>query len=198
MAGIKESTRVKLLLLHGFALLTLGMLLFYVRGTMEYFHAFGCALGMLLIASSLILLAVLDWICIVGQDPEQASKLRGVLMTSVGAAVGGVVLALYPGATIRMFCYLIAVYTLLLGFGKYQLYRNLTVTDRVRMILIALAAIAFLFGVVLILVAGWDERMVITVLGFYSLFMGVQMILSMFYLHESLESLDPPASSKMP
>jgi hypothetical protein len=40
--------------------------------------------------------------------------------------------------------------------------------------------------------------MVITVLGFYSLFMGVQMILSMFYLHESLESLDPPASSKMP
>jgi hypothetical protein len=77
MAGIKESTRVKLLLLHGFALLTLGMLLFYVRGTMEFFHAFGCALGMLLIASSLILLAVLDWICIVGQGPEQASKLRG-------------------------------------------------------------------------------------------------------------------------
>jgi hypothetical protein len=174
MAGIKESTRVKLLLLHGFALLTLGMLLFYLRGTMEFFHAFGCALGMLLIASSLILLAVLDWICIVGQGPEQASKLRGLLTTGVGAALGGVVLALYPGATIRMFCYLIAVYTLLLSFGKYQLYRNL------------------------ILVAGWDERVVITVLGFYSLFMGVQMILSMLYLHESLESLNPPASSKIP
>ena len=45
MAGIKESTRVKLLLLHGFALLTLGMLLFYVRGTMEILPCLWMCLG---------------------------------------------------------------------------------------------------------------------------------------------------------
>jgi uncharacterized membrane protein HdeD (DUF308 family) len=196
MAGSKENTRVRLLMLHGFTMLMLGMLLFYARETMQFFYAFGCALAMLLIAASLILLAVLDWICVVGQGPEQASKLQGFLMASVGAATGGVVMALYPGATIRMFCYLIAVYTLLLSFGKYQLARRLNFTGRVRVTLIALAAIAFLFGIVLLLVAGWDERMVITVLGFYSSYMGIQMLLSMFYLHESLESLGPEAGSK--
>lgn len=195
MAGIKENMRAKLMMLHGLAMLTLGMLLFYARETMQFFHAFGCALAMLLIAASLILLAVLDWICIIGQGPEQVFRLRGLLMTSVGAAVCGVVLALYPGATIRMFCYVIASYALLLGFGKYQLARSLNVRD-VRFIMFILAAIALLFGVVLLVVAGWDERTVITVIAFYSLFMGAQMILSMFYLHDCLEPVGPAAGPR--
>lgn len=186
---IKETKRAKLMMFHGFSMLMLGMLLLYIRETMAFFYAFGCALAMLLIAASLILLAALDWICIVGQGAEQASKLRGVLFVSVGAAASGVVLALSPGATIQMFCYLIAFYALLLGFGKYKLARYWSGPEHARIVMYVLAAIALLFGILLLLMAGGDERNVITLLASYSLFMGAQMLLTIFYLHEEQESV---------
>ena len=132
MAHVKETTRATLMMLHGFCMSMLGMLLLHVRETMAHFYAFGCALAMLLIAASLIMLAALDWICVVGQGAEQASKLRGILSISVGAAFGGVVLALYPGATISLFCYLIAFYALLLSFAKFNLARYWSGPERAR------------------------------------------------------------------
>jgi hypothetical protein len=197
MAAIKETTRARLMMLHALAMLVLGMLLFYVRDTMQFFYAFGCALAMLLIAASLIFVAALDWICVLGHGPEQAHRLRGFLLASVGAAMCGVALALYPGATIRMFCYVLAVYTLLLGCGKYQLARNLILPERIQKGMIVVAAVVFLLGVFLLVVAGWDERMVITLMGFYSLFMGAEMLLSMFYLHEVLEPERPSTGSEI-
>ena len=161
---------------------------FHVRETMAHFYAFGCALAMLLIAASLIMLAALDWICVVGQGAEQASKLRGILSISVGAAFGGVVLALYPGATISLFCYLIAFYALLLSFAKFNLARYWSGPERARIVMYVLAAIALLFGMLMVIMAGWDARNVIALLAFYSLFMGAQMLLTIFYLHEGLHS----------
>jgi hypothetical protein len=188
MTAIKETTRARLIMFHGLGMLMLGMLLFHVRETMADFFAYGCALAMLLMTASLIFLAILDWICVAGQDPRGASMLRGFLFTSVGAAGAAGFLSLYPGATIRMYCYVIAIYALLLGFGKYQLARNWRGQERVHIVLYLLAAAALLFGVALLVVAGWDERKVITLIAFYSLFMGVQTIFSMFYLHEGIES----------
>jgi hypothetical protein len=194
MAWIKETTRAKLMMLHGITMLTLGMLLFYVRDTILLFHAFGCALAMLLMAGSLVMLAVLDWICVAAQGAHQASKLRGLLFVSAGAAAIGVVLSLWPGATIRMFGYVVAVYALLLGFGKYQLARNWQGSQWVHRLMYVLAFVALLFGVALLVSAGWDEREVITLIAFYSLFTGAQIILSMFYLQGSLEPETPRAS----
>jgi hypothetical protein len=188
MAHIQETTRAKLMMVHGFCLSMLGMLLFYVRETMTVYYAFGCAVAMLLIAASLILLAALDWICVAGQPAGQASKLRGVLLISVGAAAVGEVLALYPGATVQMFAYLMAVYALLQGFGKYKHARYWTGPERVRIIMYIFAAIATLFGVLLVVMAGWNQRDVIALLASYSLFMGAQILLSIFYLHEGLDS----------
>jgi hypothetical protein len=189
MTQIIETKRAKLMMFHGFSMLMLGMLLLYIRETMAFFYAYGCALAMLLIAASLILLAALDWICIIGQGAERASKLRGVLFISVGAAASGVVLALSPGATIKMFCYLIAFYALLLSFGKYKLARYWNGPEHIRIVMYVLAAVALLFGVLLLLMAGGDERNVITLLASYSLFMGAQMLLTIFYLHEEQESV---------
>jgi hypothetical protein len=189
MTQIIETKRAKLMMFHGFSMLMLGMLLLYIRETMAFFYAYGCALAMLLIAASLILLAALDWICIVGQGAERASKLRGVLFISVGAAASGAVLALSPGATIKMFCYLIAFYALLLSFGKYKLARYWNGPEHIRIVMYVLAAVALLFGVLLLLMAGGDERNVITLLASYSLFMGAQMLLTIFYLHEEQESV---------
>jgi hypothetical protein len=189
MTQIIETKRAKLMMFHGFSMLMLGMLLLYIRETMAFFYAYGCALAMLLIAASLILLAALDWICIIGQGAERASKLRGVLFISVGAAASGAVLALSPGATIKMFCYLIAFYALLLSFGKYKLARYWNGPEHIRIVMYVLAAVALLFGVLLLLMAGGDERNVITLLASYSLFMGAQMLLTIFYLHEEQESV---------
>jgi hypothetical protein len=189
MTQIIETKRAKLMMFHGLSMLMLGMLLLYIRETMAFFYAYGCALAMLLIAASLILLAALDWICIIGQGAERASKLRGVLFISVGAAASGVVLALSPGATIKMFCYLIAFYALLLSFGKYKLARYWNGPEHIRIVMYVLAAVALLFGVLLLLMAGGDERNVITLLASYSLFMGAQMLLTIFYLHEEQESV---------
>jgi hypothetical protein len=195
MAKIKETGRARLVMLHGLSSLMLGMLLFFVRNTMVFFYAYGCALAMLLMTGSLILLAALDWICVVGHGPRQASLLRGLLFVSVGAAAVAVFLSLYPGATIRMYCYVIAIYALLLGYGKYRLARNWRGREPVHMVLSLLAAVALLFGAALLVMAGWDERKVITLIASYSLFMGAQTILSMFYLHEGLESVRLRAGS---
>jgi hypothetical protein len=88
-----------------------------------FFYVFGSAFALLLVAGSLLFIAAVDWICAAGLGCHQVSRLRGFLVMSTGAAVCSILLILYPGATVEMVCYLIAIYALLLSAGKFSLAR---------------------------------------------------------------------------
>ena len=79
---------------------------------------------MLLVAASLLLIAGVDWICAAGLGCHRVSRLRGFLIVSTAAAACSVVLILYPGATIRMLCYVLTVYAVSLSVGKITLARS--------------------------------------------------------------------------
>jgi len=91
-------------------------------------------------------------------------------------------LILYPGATLRMLCYLLAVYALSLGVGKFGLARVWIGTKRQQMVMYILAGAAVAFSAALILVASQDDRDALVVVAAYSLFMGLQMLLTMYFL----------------
>src|SRR5580692_10612786 len=76
-----ENTRAKLMLIHGFAMLALGLALFYIRATMTnfFFYVFGGAFALLLVAASLLFIAGVDWLCAVGLGRRQVARLRGLL-----------------------------------------------------------------------------------------------------------------------
>ena len=120
MFRLNENTRVKLMIIHGFAMLALGLSLFYVRATMTnlLFYVFGGAFALLLVAASLLFIAGVDWLCAAGLGRQQVSRLRGLLFLSTAVAACGVFLILYPGENIRMLCYVLAVYALSLSCGK--------------------------------------------------------------------------------
>ena len=113
--------------IHGFAMLALGMSLFYIRATMTnlLFYVFGGAFALLLVAASLLFIAGVDWLCAAGLGRHQVSRFRGLLFLSTAIAACGVFLILYPGENIRMLCYLLAVYALSLSVGKFQSCQNL-------------------------------------------------------------------------
>ena len=52
MIRLRESTRTNLMLAHGYTMLALGLALFYIRATMTnfFFHVFGSAMALLLVA----------------------------------------------------------------------------------------------------------------------------------------------------
>ena len=196
MTRLTENTRAKLMFAHGLAMLTLGFALFYIRATMTnlFFYVFGGAFALLLVAASLLFIAVVDWICAVGLGCHQVSRLRGLLFLSTGVAVCGVFLILYPGATTRILCYVIAFYALALGVGKLGLARSWNGTKREQAIMFVLAAIAFVFSASLIVVAvqSQDDRASLAVVAAYSLFMGFQMLLTMYFLQQqALKSIKP-------
>jgi hypothetical protein len=87
MIRLTEGTRTKLMLTHGYAMLALGLALFYIRATMTnlFFYVFGGALALLLVAGSFLFIAVVDWICAAGLGCHQVSRLRGLLVISTGA-----------------------------------------------------------------------------------------------------------------
>jgi hypothetical protein len=184
MLRLNEKTRVKLMLIHGFAMLALGLSLLYVRATMTnfLFYVFGGAFAMLLVAASLLFIAGVDWLCAAGLGRRQVSRLRGLLFLSTAVAGCGVFLILYPGATLRMLCYLLAVYALSLGVGKFGLARVWIGTKRQQMVMYILAGAAVAFSAALILVASQDDRDALVVVAAYSLFMGLQMLLTMYFL----------------
>jgi hypothetical protein len=184
MLRLNENTRVKLMTIHGFAMLALGLSLFYIRATMTdlWFYVFGGACAMLLIVASLLFIAALDWLCAAGLGRRQVSRLRGLLFLSTVVAACGVFLVLYPGANIRMLCYVLAAYALALSLGKFGLARAWIGTRLQQLVMYVLAAIAAAFGTALLVVAGQDDRDALLVLATYSLFMGLQMLLTMHFL----------------
>lgn len=199
MIRLKEDTRAQLMMAHGFAMLALGLGLFYIRGTMtnSFFDVIASAFAMLLVTGSLLFIAAVDWICAVGLGFPQVFKLRGLLFLSAGAGAGAVFLILYPGSTIGMFCYLIAIYALLLSIGKFSLAMYWKGTKGVHAVMYVLAALAFFFSALLAMAARRMEREAIAVIGGYAVFIGLQMLLSMYYLEQQrLKQLETAPGSK--
>ena len=186
MLRLNETTRAKLMTIHGFAMLALGLSLFYIRATMTnlFFYVFGGAFALLLVAASLLFIAGVDWLCAAGLGRRQVSRLRGLLFLSTAVAACGVFLILYPGENIRMLCYVLAVYALSLGLGKFGLARAWIGTKRQQMVMYSLAGIAVALSAALVVFAGQDDRDALAVVATYSLFMGFQMLLTMYFLFE--------------
>ena len=181
---LTESTRARLMLAHGYTMLAMGLALFYIRATMTnfFFYVFGGVLALLLVAGSFLFIAAVDWICAAGLGCHQVSRLRGLLVMSTGASICTVLLILYPGATIEMVCYVIAIYALLLSVGKFSLAKAWNGSKREKRIMYLLAAVAFVFSACLVGFAGRDDRDSLAVLASYSLYMGFQMLLTMYFL----------------
>jgi hypothetical protein len=199
MTRLTENTRAKLMMAHGLAMLTLGFTLFYIRATMTnlYFYVFGGAFALLLVAASLLFIAAVDWICAAGLGCHQVRRLRGLLFLSTAVAACSVLLILYPGSTMQMLGYVIAVYALALGIGKLGLARSWNGTRREQRVMYLLAGIAFAFSASLVAVAisGQDDRASLAVIGGYALFMGSQMLLTMYFLQQQALRAVKPASS---
>jgi hypothetical protein len=196
MIRLTENTQARLMLTHGYMMLALGLALFYVRATMTnlFFYVFGGAFALLLVAGSLLFLAGVDWICAAGLGCHQVSRLRGLLVVSTGAAVCSVLLILYPGTTVQMECYVIAVYALALSTGKFSLAKTWNGSKREQAIMYILALVALAFSICLVAFAGHDDRDSLAVLASYSLFMGFQMLLTIYFLQRQLRKTVGPAS----
>ena len=198
MFRLSENTRAKLMTIHGFAMLALGLALFYIRGmiTSLSWDVFGGAFAILLVAASLLFIAAVDWLCAAGLGRRQVSRLRGLLFLSTAVAACGVFLVLDPGANIRMLCYVLAVYALSLGLGKFGLARAWTGTKRQQIVMYILAGIAVAFSVALVVFANQESRDALVVVAVYSLFMGLQMLLTMYFLLQLRERnpIEPPSA----
>jgi hypothetical protein len=155
---------------------------------------FGGAFALLLVAASLLFIAGVDWICVVGPGYSQASKLRGFLFLSTGVALCSLLLIFFPGATIQMLCQLLAVYTLSLSVGKFSLARSRSGDKREQLVMYVLAFAALAFSVCLAGFSSHDDRTSLFLLGSYSLFMGLQMLLMMYFLQQQMLRLTGPAS----
>jgi len=184
MFRLNEVRRAKLMAIHGFAMLALGLSLLYIRATMTnfIFYVFGGAFALLLVAASLLFVAGVDWLCAAGLGRQQVSRLRGILFLSTAVAACGVLLILYPGDNIRTLCYVLAVYTLSMSLGKFHLATAWMGTQRQQRVMYILAGIAVAFSAALIVFSGKDDRDALVVLAAYSLFMGLQMLLTMYFL----------------
>ena len=186
MIRLTENTRARLMLIHGFAMLALGLALFYIRATMTnlFFYVFGGAFAALLVAASLLFIAGVDWFCAAGVGRRQVARLRGLLLLSTAVAAGSVILILCPGATIQMLSYLIAIYALALSVGKFGLARSWNGSRREQAVMYILAVVALAFSAALVGFAGEDDRATLAVVASYSLFMGFQMLLTMYFLQQ--------------
>jgi hypothetical protein len=196
MIRLTEDTRVRLMATHGWAMLALGLALLYIRATMTnlLFYVLGGAFALLLVAASLLFIAAVDWICAAGLGCHQVSRLRGFLFLSTAAAACSVVLILYPGATVKMLCYVLAVYALSLSAGKFGLARSWNGPGREQTIMYLLCGIGLAFSGALLAVAGQDERESLAVVGGYALFVGSQMLLSLYFLERQVLKAREPAS----
>jgi hypothetical protein len=197
MARMTESTRVTLMTIHGLAMVGLGLVLFYIRATMtnSFFYIFGTALAMLLVAASLLFIALLEWIYATGLGNREVRRFRGLLFISTVAAAGSILLIFHSGLMVNLLCYLIATYALLLGYAKFGLARAWNGNPRQRAVIYLFAIIAFVFSGLLVMVAGSDNRISLAVIAGYSCFMGLQMLLTMNFLLRQLHR--PSAQPKL-
>ena len=189
MIRFKKNIRLRLMAVHGFAMVGLGLGLFYVRSTMTnaLFEVIGGAFAMLLVAGSLLFIAVADWLYALGLSRHQTTRLRGLLILSTAAAACSVFLVLYPGASIRMLCYALAVYAFSLSLGKLSLAKSWHGSRREKAIMYVLAGVALAFSADLLIVALQEDRDSLAVIATYSLFMGFQMLLTMYFFLQQRE-----------
>ena len=196
MIRLKARTSVKLMTINGFVLVALGLGLFYIRATMTIglFHVFGGIFALALVAAALLLIAGVEWLCSASLG-RQVAWVRGLLFLSTTAAVCSVFLFLYPGSSIRMLCYVLAVYALSLSLGKFGFARSWNGTKREQVAMYILAGVGLTFTGALVEFAGQDDRDALAVIATYSLFMGFQMLLTMYFLlqQHALEPVEPPS-----
>jgi hypothetical protein len=196
MIRLTERTREKLMLVHGCSMVLLGLALFYTRATMTnlFFCVFGSAFALLLVAASLLFIGGVDWICAMGLGCRQVRKLRGLLSLSTAAAVCSLLLIFFPGATLEMLCYLLAFYALSLSAGKFSLARSWRGNKREQSVMYVLAFLALAFSVCLAGFSSDDDKRSLLLVGSYSLFMGLQMLLTMYFLQQQMLRLTGTAS----
>jgi uncharacterized membrane protein HdeD (DUF308 family) len=170
---------------NGIAMLGIGLALLYIRATMTnvIFDVFGAVFALMLVAASLLLSALLDFVCLAGMRFHHLKELRGYLLLSMISAGVGLFFLFYPLASIQVLCYFIAAYALFLGIGKLRLAQHWDCGSREKLVINVLGCMAVCFSGILVAVANGEELNVIEVLGLYSLFVGAQMLLSTFYLY---------------
>jgi hypothetical protein len=93
-----------------------------------------------------------------------------------------------------MLCYVLAVYALSLSLGKFGLARSWNGTTREQAVMYILAGVALAFSAALVAFAGQDDRESLAVVATYSLFMGFQMLLTMYFMQQqALKPTEPAA-----
>ena len=172
------------MIVHAFIMLALGLGLFYLRASMTepLFYVLGGAFTALFIAVSLLFIAGLDWLCASGLGRRQVSRLRGLLFLSTAVAACAVFMIFYPGSSMRLLCYVLAVYALSLSVGKFGLAMSWNGTKREQVAMYSLAVAALGFTVALVAFAGQKDRDATAVIATYFLFAGFQMLLTMYFL----------------
>jgi hypothetical protein len=113
---------------------------------------------------------------------------------STAVALCSLLLIFYPGATMQMLCYLLAVYALSLSLGKFGFARSWNGSKREQAVMYILAGVALAFSGALVGFAAEDDRVSLAVVASYSLFMGLQMLLTMYFLQQQLLKPTGPAS----
>lgn len=184
---MKDSTRKGLMIVQGVGMLVVGVVLLFLRATMTIglFTVLGSVLSLLLIAGSLLFVAVTDLLSSIGLDARHVPHLRHLLIATAFAAAAGVLIILFGPMTVRPACYLLSAYALILSIGKAHLAKHWSGTRQAQFVIALLAAVALLFSGLLSAVAflAQDERDVLVTIAAYSLFMGLQMLVTMVYVH---------------
>jgi uncharacterized membrane protein HdeD (DUF308 family) len=111
---------------------------------------------------------------------------------STVAAASSVFLLLDARSTVRLLCYFLALYSLLLGVGKVFLARYWKGTPGDQVGVYILAGLSVAFSALLVLVAGQDERTALAVVAGYSLFVGLLMLFSTYYLQQQMAKTIAP------
>jgi hypothetical protein len=172
---------------QGIAMLVVGLVLLSLRATMtiELFTLLGSVLSLLLIAGSLLFIAITDVLSNIGLGSRHAPRLRVFLIGSALAAAGGVFVILYGPMTVRSACWLLAVYSLMLSIGKAHLAWHWSGTRQAQGAIAGLAGVALLFTALLVSFARGvgDERNPLVVIAAFALFSGLQMLLTMAWIH---------------
>lgn len=188
-----QATRTGWMVAQAIVMIVLGFAIFHVRENMGtgLFAFLGSILSMLLLATSLLFIVVSDLICMAGLGTDKLPILRRFLSLSAIAAAAGAVLVLFV-IDIRGTCWMLAVYSLLLSIATCNLAIRWRETKTARVVLYALAAIAVVFTWLLVWVALFarDPRTLVSIIGAYSVYMGSQMLLTIYYVRHEL--LVPP------
>jgi hypothetical protein len=176
-------TRLTLMTVHGIVMVLIGLALFWIRAVMTnvIFDVLGSTFALMLLVASFLFSAVLDWVFEVETELHHIRELRRLLLVSGIAAAGCWFFLIASTPSIRVLCYFTAVYALFLGIGKIRLAQHLDRGTRERIIINVLGCLAICFSGILAAMANKEERSAIAVLGGYSLFVGLLMLLSTFY-----------------